>query len=129
MSDHPTEPIPTPYGPAHVRHHLSEGIDFLETERHGYIRLHPDVHRLMPAAWQETPYSRAGYYEEDCDWALVALRFPFVFLAFDPSTFAAAPAAVSYLGHLLTDGIEEIRRSNPDCVACWATIPELAHLV
>jgi hypothetical protein len=127
---HPTsEMIPTPYGPARHRTVVAEGIDFLETDGHGYVRLDPSLHLLMPAAWCETPYSRFGYYEEDCDWALVALRFPAAFLAFDPTAFDAALGAVSYLGDALSAGIEEIRRSYPDCVRCWSSIPSLAHLV
>jgi hypothetical protein len=90
MTDATSEAIPTPYGPARRRMHVAEGIDFLETDGHGYVHLDSSLHVLMPAAWRETPYSRFGYYEEDCDWALVALRFPAAFLAFDLPPFDSA---------------------------------------
>jgi hypothetical protein len=129
MTPPTSDMIPTPYGLARHRTHVAEGIDFLETDVHGYVRPDPSLHVLMPAAWRETPYSCFGYYEEDCDWALVALRFPVAFLVFDPAAFDVALGSVSYLGDALTAGIEEIRRSYPDCVRCWSSIPSLAHLV
>ncbi len=107
---------------------VCEGIDLVETAGHGGYRLCPDLWEAMPTAWRETEFSRGGFYEEDCDWALVALRFPFVFLGSDPLVFECVLGAVEYLGEQLASGIEELRAKGSECVRTWATIPALAHL-
>lgn len=120
--------ITTPWGLSERVIPVCEGIDFVETAGHGGYRLCADLWEQMPGAWRETKYSRSGFYEEDYDWGLVALRFPFVFVGNDPLVFESVLGAVEYLGEQLASGLEELRRKGSECVRAWATIPALAHL-
>ncbi|WP_295452114.1 hypothetical protein [uncultured Thiodictyon sp.] len=56
---------------------IAPGITLLSTESHGGI--HVSVERLaeMPDVIRNLdPFAGSGWYEEDCDWALVAMAFP-----------------------------------------------------
>ncbi|MFG1872109.1 DUF7007 domain-containing protein [Micromonospora arborensis] len=67
----------TPWGPAQQEEKLAPGITEVSTAGHGGIHLIPTVNALVHRVWRE----RSGWYEEDCDWAIVALTFPELFPA------------------------------------------------
>ena len=47
----------------------------------------------MPAQRRTTPYSHDGWFEEDLDWALVAVSFP---EAFSPEDLAMARQSLAH---------------------------------
>ena len=74
-----TTPFPTPWGPAVTVNEIALGIMFVETASHGGYFLNPERNAKVPEAWRQASFNRkglAGWYEEDCDWCLVALTFP-----------------------------------------------------
>lgn len=76
--------IRTPWGEAQDSKRYAPGITFHETASHGGF--HVDAAKLaeMPAALRAiTPYAGEGWYEEDADWAIVALAFPDLFGDYD----------------------------------------------
>lgn len=67
----------TPWGAAQGTKQVSEGIVQVWTASHGGYRLSKTALEAMPEALRNArTYAGAGWYEEDCDWALVALAFP-----------------------------------------------------
>ena len=68
---------PSPWGPIESTETIADGITFISTASHGGIRLsqwrHEIVLRAIPA-WET--FAGGRWYEEDCDWAVVALIFP-----------------------------------------------------
>jgi len=68
----------TPWGQAdHVRR-LPHGIIAVSTPSHGGYYVPPETRRQMHPLALNT-WAGPGWYEEDCDWALVALSFPDLF--------------------------------------------------
>ncbi len=65
----------TPWGPSQSQRTLGEGVVLVSTAGHGGIHLDADRNRLVHPAWREAN----GWYEEDCDWAIVAVTFPNLF--------------------------------------------------
>jgi len=60
------------------------GIYFVSTPSHGGYFVPPALNSRVPAHWRDITFNRgqgnAGWYEEDADWALVALCFPECFI-------------------------------------------------
>lgn len=80
----------TPWGPSQHVVNVAEGIRFVETASHGGYLLDADRNARIPLAWRAISWNgngHRGWYEEDCDWALVALTFP---AAFPPDAADAA---------------------------------------
>lgn len=65
-------PTSSPWGGVQGGDELAPGIWMVHTAGHGGIKLSAERNRLVP------DYMRAegGWYEEDCDWAIVAVVFP-----------------------------------------------------
>ena len=83
----------TPWGPAQSAQTLATGIVNYSTAGHGGISLTAERIAQMPTALREVmPCAGEGWYEEDEDWALVALSFP---AFFSPSSVASAVAMAS----------------------------------
>jgi hypothetical protein len=57
------------------------GIYKVETSEHGGLFVPNDLLETMPAALRTNVYGRGNWFEEDCEWALVALAFPAQFTA------------------------------------------------
>lgn len=78
----------TPWGFSQDSHTIAPGIVRHDTPSHGGYSLSPDRLAEMPAALRAfPPFAGEGWYEEDCDWAVVVLAFP---LAFSHRQIAAA---------------------------------------
>jgi len=73
----------TPWGMSDSNTALAPGIGFYSTPSHGGIHLDDEHNRKMP----EVIRNANGWYEEDCEWAKVALIFP---EAFKPSQVLSA---------------------------------------
>jgi hypothetical protein len=72
------EKVETPWGVSYTPETIATGIISHSTASHGGIELSPDreaeVQKKFPGFM---PFcGRRGWYEEDCDWALVAITFP-----------------------------------------------------
>ena len=63
--------ISTPWGIADHSEHIADGITFYGTPSHGGFKLSADRQAKVP----EYMRSPDGWYEEDCEWSIVALVF------------------------------------------------------
>ena len=68
----------TPWGHSQQVKEIGLGIIRVDTAGHGGYFVPPDARRMMPRAALKT-FAGPGWYEEDSDWALVALSFPHLF--------------------------------------------------
>jgi hypothetical protein len=67
----------TPWGRADEHRELAPGIVWITTPSHGGYWLSDDRQAQMPEQYRAVrPFAGKGWYEEDCDWCLVALSFP-----------------------------------------------------
>ncbi|HYN78754.1 MAG TPA: hypothetical protein VES73_13295 [Lamprocystis sp. (in: g-proteobacteria)] len=65
---------PWGYGSGYV---IAPGITLLSTDSHGGIHVTDKRLAEMPQVIRNLdPFAGRGWYEEDCDWALVAMAFP-----------------------------------------------------
>jgi hypothetical protein len=62
----------SPWGPSQDTHSYAPGIVQVWTASHGGIHLTPELNAEVNPAWRNAN----GWYEEDCEWAIVALTFP-----------------------------------------------------
>ena len=88
------KPAETPWGRADSSEEIAPGIVLHSTPSHGGYYVSPERVATMPKPLREfKPFAGANWYEEDCDWAIVALAFP----QFFPRD--AIPAALATLEH------------------------------
>ena len=69
----------TPWGKPDSVQDIGGGIMRVDTPSHGGYFVPAALNKMVPAAWRAVSFNgqgRQGWYEEDCDWALVALTFP-----------------------------------------------------
>ena len=58
----------------------AEGVYFVSTPSHGGYLITQERRNAMPEPYKSIPtFAGGNWYEEDCDWALVALSFPEAF--------------------------------------------------
>jgi hypothetical protein len=72
----------TPWGKADRIETLPGGVLWVSTASHGGYYVPPALLPMVPEAWRKVSFNgqgKAGWFEEDCDWCLVALTFPTVF--------------------------------------------------
>jgi len=62
----------TPWGVAQDVRVIADGITVYSTPSHGGIKLSHDLNQQV----HESLRAEDGWYEEDCDWAIVAFTFP-----------------------------------------------------
>lgn len=71
--------LDTPWGPAQDMHEIALGLYLVETPSHGGYFLEQEINDLVPHALRESTFCGngfSGWYEEDCDWAIVVVCFP-----------------------------------------------------
>ena len=68
-------PKSSPWGPVQHHHVIAEGIVRVHCAGHGGIILSETRFAQMPACFRNT-FAGGRAYEEDCDWACVAVVFP-----------------------------------------------------
>jgi len=74
--------LDTPWGPAESVQDIGAGILHVTTASHGGYFVPRELNALIPLAWRTHTFvarGMIGWYEEDCDWCLVALAFPTTF--------------------------------------------------
>lgn len=70
-------PVETPWGPSQMVTEYGIGIKCYECAGHGGFHLSPErMAQLPPTLRSFVGYGGVSWYEEDCDWAIVALAFP-----------------------------------------------------
>ena len=69
------EPMRTPWGTADHITILADGVRRVDTPSHGGYKLDARMNRKVAEAWRQD----GGWYEEDCDWAIVVITFPDLF--------------------------------------------------
>jgi hypothetical protein len=72
----------TPWGAADQVSPIGDGIAYISTPSHGGVYVPPELNEQIPAEWREASWrglAKAGWYEEDCDAAMVILTFPHSF--------------------------------------------------
>lgn len=62
----------TPWGTADSVQKYAPGINFYTTPGHGGFKVAAGKNAKIHDAWRQAD----GWYEEDCDWAIVAITFP-----------------------------------------------------
>ena len=62
----------TPWGKSDSTSVIAPGILEVTTPSHGGINLAPHLNSQVHKAWRQ----KSGWYEEDCEWAIVAVTFP-----------------------------------------------------
>lgn len=76
------QPVQTPWGLPDTAREIAPGIVFYSTPSHGGYWLSPARVAAMPKPLRDfQPFAGANWYEEDADWAIVALAFPQFFPA------------------------------------------------
>ncbi|MGI2036119.1 DUF7007 domain-containing protein [Rhizobium panacihumi] len=69
----------TPWGGSQLAMFYAEGVVSHSTSGHGGFHLSSDRNRLVDASVR----TAGGWYEEDCEWAIIALTFPDVFTGYE----------------------------------------------
>lgn len=69
--------IKTPWGPSQGSTKYADGIEFHTTARHGGFKLDRARNAQVHEAWRR----KGGWYEEDCEAAIVIFTFSSVFIA------------------------------------------------
>lgn len=65
----------TPWGQSQTSKKYATGITFYSTAGHGGIKVSDGLNKLIHSTWRND----SGWYEEDCEWAIVAFHFQGVF--------------------------------------------------
>ncbi len=69
----------TPWGTADHVEIFDNGIVFASTPSHGGFYVPSHLNAQIPARHRAATFAgrgKEGWYEEDCDWCLVAINFP-----------------------------------------------------
>jgi hypothetical protein len=75
-------PLETPWGRATTRERVAPGLWAVSTPSHGGYYVEPAALERIPEAFRAATFARSPHwYEEDCDWAIVARYFPEAFPA------------------------------------------------
>jgi len=77
----------TPWGRAQHTRVYADGVIAYSTAGHGGFHLDPERNACVHAAWRNAD----GWYEEDCDWAKVAVTFPELFTSYERATADDTP--------------------------------------
>jgi len=87
----------TPWGPAETVKELAPGVFEIETQSHGGFWLDPKRNKLVPERSRAATFNGrggSGWYEEDCDWAFVAVALPNLFSPRELSLAAEMASAI-----------------------------------
>lgn len=85
--------IATPWGHPDTVKEIAPGIIRYDTPSHGGYYVSPERVLTMPKPLREfKPFAGPNWYEEDCDWAIVALAFPQFFPDDQGSAYATLKA-------------------------------------
>lgn len=100
-------PMNTPWGPAQDVEPIAPGIDFISTASHGGFKLDAERNAEVPDYLRAASFNsqgERGWYEEDCDAAIVAVVFGERY----PESFNSVEAAQ-----------EKLRYWKPEALVRW----------
>lgn len=103
----PTPGSSSPWGPIQTVTALGPDVVSVTTASHGGLRVSLTALAQMPAPARQTAYSRDGWFEEDCDWAL-----PYLALGLDAFESDAARAA-----EVWSAAVRTVERCHPQHAA------------
>lgn len=66
----------TPWGNADSKTEYGLGVNFYSTPSHGGFRVSGKALQRIPEKYRQTKYAPYGWFEEDCDWSIVAYFLP-----------------------------------------------------
>ena len=66
----------SPWGAIQEQRPITDDIISVSTASHGGLYVSFEFLEQMPEFMRSTPYSGGNWFEEDCDWSLVAVCFP-----------------------------------------------------
>jgi len=69
----------TPWGLSQDTEKVTRGINFYSTASHGGYKLSKKMNEKVHPAFKREGWAgmaHKGWYEEDCDWAIVVFTFP-----------------------------------------------------
>jgi len=90
-----TKLLNTPWGKSQGNREYADGIVKVHTASHGGFWISQARRDSMPDQYRNMPtFAGGNWYEEDCDWALVALSFP---QYFDAQSIEAACDTLKWL--------------------------------
>jgi hypothetical protein len=82
----------TPWGMSENAEQIVEGITWYDTPSHGGFYVEEHLNKFIKKYYPSfTPFAGEGWYEEDCDCALVIKCFP---QYFSPAQYSAAKNAI-----------------------------------
>lgn len=104
--------VTTPWGMAQRKTEYADGITFYSTSSHGGFKVSAKRFAEMPERIRAvgTFAGDPGWFEEDCDWALVAVAFPQYFSGYEH--FQAVKTLENYQPKALA-------QEDKDCAAAW----------
>jgi hypothetical protein len=73
----------SPWGVPQTVEEVGDGVYLVMTASHGGYYVPPAVNKRIPASWRAVSFNAQGvrgWYEEDCDWCMVALALPHLFI-------------------------------------------------
>lgn len=74
---HTAVPTRCPWGKVESPHEIAPGIWTVSTPSHGGILVSAERRAAMPTHLRDfQTFAGGNWYEEDCDWSVVALAFP-----------------------------------------------------
>jgi hypothetical protein len=112
------EKMETPWGCADHVTRVCPGVQCVSTPGHGGYAVLPTVVATWPAGLREyVPFAGPGWYEEDCDWAIVVLAMP---QNFKPHQHAAAVQMIRWM----TNGEREGQKSGYAPLHRWLNSAE-----
>lgn len=83
MRQNETCPSYSPWGGIQHRKQIAPGVWNVETAGHGGIYVAPSVLATIPDCLKENTFAGPGWFEEDCDWALVVVALPHLFTPYE----------------------------------------------
>lgn len=67
----------TPWGTPQQSKQIADGITWYSTASHGGFHVSARIKASMPEPYRSIKtFAGGNWYEEDCDWSIVALAFP-----------------------------------------------------
>jgi hypothetical protein len=98
----PFQALDTPWGRAQQVNQFAPGIWSISTAGHGGYYVSPEKLATMPAELRTIKtWAGPNYYEEDCDWAIIACAYPEHFSAADLYHAWGALLGLSYAASAL----------------------------
>lgn len=86
----------TPWGESDSITILAPGVYRVTTPSHGGFKVDSPLLDKIPVLWRRASFNKQGlngWFEEDCDWCMVALAFPKLF---PPEALVEAQATFNY---------------------------------